>query len=91
MGGGTVEPVEWGEGYREDVLSFVDPHAIAGLRVVADGSNGMAGPTIGPILERFDDCTPFGVIPNPIHDLPPPTKKSPGVKHHRREKPPGAI
>ena len=53
-GGGSVEPVDWGEGYRADVLSFVDPHAIAGLRVVLDGSNGMAGPTIGPILERFD-------------------------------------
>jgi len=75
-GGGTVEPVEWGEAYRADVLSFVDPQAIAGLRVVADGSNGMAGPTIGPILERFDlslqtffwipDGTFPGHGPNPL-------------------------
>ena len=53
-GGGSVEPVDWGEAYRADVLSFVDPRAIRGLRVVVDGRNGMAGPTIGPILERFD-------------------------------------
>ena len=53
-GGGSVESVDWGEAYRADVLSFVDPLAIRGLRVVADGSNGMAGPAIGPILEHLD-------------------------------------
>ena len=34
------------------MLRFVDADAIGGLRVVVDGGNGMAGPTIGPILER---------------------------------------
>jgi len=75
-GGGRVEPVEWGEAYRADVLSFVDASAIRGLRVVADGSNGMAGPTIGPILEHLDlslqtffwvpDGTFPGHGPNPL-------------------------
>ena len=75
-GGGAVDTVEWGEAYRADVLSFVDRHAIRGLRVVADGSNGMAGPTIGPILEHLDvslqtffwvpDGTFPGHGPNPL-------------------------
>jgi phosphomannomutase len=75
-GGGGVEPVDWGDAYRADVLSFVDPLAIHGLRVVADGSNGMAGPTIGPILEHLDlslqtffwapDGTFPGHGPNPL-------------------------
>ena len=34
--------------------SFIDPSAIRPLRVVLDGGNGMAGPMVGPILERLD-------------------------------------
>jgi phosphomannomutase len=40
-------------GFAERVLGFVDPAAIAPLRVVLDGANGMAGPMIGPVLERL--------------------------------------
>jgi phosphomannomutase len=50
-GGGSVEPVEWGEPYRAAATAFVDPGSIGGLRVVLDGGNGMAGPTVGPILD----------------------------------------
>jgi phosphomannomutase len=53
-GGGSIEAVDAGEAFRATALSFVDPAAIGGLRVVLDGGNGMAGPTIGPILDRFD-------------------------------------
>jgi phosphomannomutase len=53
-GGGRAETVEWGERFRADVTAFVDPAAVGGLKVVLDGGNGMAGPTIGPILERMD-------------------------------------
>jgi phosphomannomutase len=53
-GGGTQEQVDWREGYAKAVLAFIDPDAIKDLRVVLDGGNGMAGPTIGPLLERFD-------------------------------------
>ena len=35
-------------------LSFIDPAAIRPLKVVLDGGNGMAGPMVGPILERLD-------------------------------------
>jgi phosphomannomutase len=53
-GGGTCEQIDWREGYAKAVLGFVDEDAITGLRVVLDGGNGMAGPTIGPLLERFE-------------------------------------
>jgi phosphomannomutase len=53
-GGGRVEAVDWGEGYRADLRSFVDTASITGLRVVVDGSNGMAGPALGPILDELD-------------------------------------
>ncbi len=33
-------------------LSFIDPDAIRPLKVVVDGGNGMAGPMVGPLLER---------------------------------------
>ena len=34
-------------------LSFIDPDAVKPLRVVVDGGNGMAGPMVGPLLERL--------------------------------------
>jgi phosphomannomutase len=53
-GGGSVERVDCNAEYAAAVLGFVDQSAIGGLRVVLDGGNGMAGPTVGPLLERFD-------------------------------------
>jgi phosphomannomutase len=53
-GGGSVEEVDCGEQFRAAVSAFVDERAIGGLKVVLDGGNGMAGPTVGPILERLD-------------------------------------
>ena len=35
------------------VLSFVDVGAIRPMKVVLDGGNGMAGPMVGPLLERI--------------------------------------
>jgi phosphomannomutase len=40
-------------GFRERVLSFVDPDAIAPLRVVIDAANGMGGAMLTPVLERL--------------------------------------
>ena len=37
----------------EHVLSFVDVGAIRPMKVVLDGGNGMAGPMVGPLLERI--------------------------------------
>jgi phosphomannomutase len=64
-GGGTAEPVDCGEEFRSAALSFIDADAVGGLKVVLDGGNGMAGPTVGPILERFElDLIPLCWIPD---------------------------
>jgi phosphomannomutase len=52
-GGGRVEEVDVAAGFHEAVLRFVDPARVAGLKVVVDGGNGMAGPMVGPLLERL--------------------------------------
>jgi phosphomannomutase len=51
---GSVEQVEVHAEFQARALSFIDPAAIRPLRVVLDGGNGMAGPMVGPILERLD-------------------------------------
>ncbi len=53
-GGGAVEQVDCGEAFRAAATAFIDPAAVGGLKVVLDGGNGMAGPTVGPILDRLD-------------------------------------
>jgi phosphomannomutase len=50
-GGGRVEAVECGEAFRAAAGAFVELDKISGLKVVLDGGNGMAGPTVGPILD----------------------------------------
>jgi phosphomannomutase len=53
VGGGSVEAVDIYEGFQEHVLGFIDPGAIRHLSLVVDGGNGMAGPMVGPLLERL--------------------------------------
>jgi phosphomannomutase len=52
-GGGGVEEVEIYDEFHRAALGFIDPGAVKPLRVVVDGGNGMAGPMVGPILERL--------------------------------------
>src|SRR3954452_10384582 len=52
-GGGSCEEVEVGDDFRAAALAFIDPTAIKPLKVVVDGGNGMAGPMVGPLLERL--------------------------------------
>jgi phosphomannomutase len=52
-GGGTAEDVKLYEEFQTAALTFVDPSAIKPLRVVVDGGNGMAGPMVGPLLQRL--------------------------------------
>jgi phosphomannomutase len=52
-GGGELEEVSLYDEFHEAALRFIDPEAIAPLRVVLDGGNGMAGPMVGPLLERL--------------------------------------
>jgi phosphomannomutase len=52
-GGGRVEQVELYDEFQEAALGFIDAEAIRPLKVVVDGGNGMAGPMVGPLLERL--------------------------------------
>jgi phosphomannomutase len=52
-GGGSVEAVDVYDDYHRRVLSFIEPDRVKPLRVVVDGGNGMAGPMVGPLLERL--------------------------------------
>jgi phosphomannomutase len=49
-GGGSLEEVDVWEGFRQHVLSFVDPAKVRPMKLVVDGGNGMSGPMVGPIL-----------------------------------------
>jgi len=52
-GTGSVEQVDLYAPFHEAALALVDTSAIAPLKVVVDGGNGMAGPMVGPLLERL--------------------------------------
>ena len=52
-GGGRHEQVEIYEEFHDAAIGFIDPAAVKPLRVVVDGGNGMAGPMVGPLLERL--------------------------------------
>jgi phosphomannomutase len=52
-GGGSVSQVDiYGE-FHDHALRSIDPSAVRPLRVVLDGGNGMAGPMVGPLVERL--------------------------------------
>jgi phosphomannomutase len=50
---GSYEEVEIADDFREAALKFIDPGVVKPLRVVVDGGNGMAGPMVGPLLEKL--------------------------------------
>jgi phosphomannomutase len=52
-GGGSVEAVDIYPDYHSQVLSFIDPGRVRPMRLVVDGGNGMAGPMLGPLLDRL--------------------------------------
>ncbi|HEU4392919.1 MAG TPA: phosphomannomutase/phosphoglucomutase [Solirubrobacterales bacterium] len=52
-GGGSFEEVDIWDEFRDHVLSFVDPGKVKPMKVVVDGGNGMAGPMVGPVLEKL--------------------------------------
>jgi phosphomannomutase len=57
-------------GFHDRVMAFIDPAAVRPLTVVLDGTNGMAGPMVGPLLERLPitalphHLDPDGSFPN---------------------------
>jgi phosphomannomutase len=52
-GGGSFEKVDVWDEFRAHVLSFIDPANVKPMKVVVDGGNGMAGPMVGPTLEKL--------------------------------------
>jgi phosphomannomutase len=52
-GGGSSEEVDIGPEFRHAALKFIDAETVRPLRVVVDGGNGMAGPMVGPLLEKL--------------------------------------
>jgi phosphomannomutase len=50
---GSLEEVDVYAEFQEAALAFIDPAAVRPLKVVVDGGNGMAGPMVGPPLERL--------------------------------------
>jgi phosphomannomutase len=52
-GPGEARRVDVLEGYVDHLLSIVDPSHLAGLRVAADGGNGMAGVALPRVFERL--------------------------------------
>jgi phosphomannomutase len=52
-GGGSFEEIDVYEDFQREALKFIDRGAIAPLKVVVDGGNGMAGPMVGPLLEQL--------------------------------------
>jgi phosphomannomutase len=69
-GGGSSETVDLYSAFHERALQVIDAGAIRPLKVVLDGGNGMAGPMVGPVLERLSELdlvptywTPDGEFP----------------------------
>src|SRR3954470_9064554 len=52
-GGGSAEDVDIYDEFHEAALKFIEPSNVKPMKVVVDGGNGMAGPMVGPILERL--------------------------------------
>jgi phosphomannomutase len=52
-GGGTHEQIDIYDDFQRDALKFIDPAKVEPLKVVVDGGNGMAGPMVGPLLDRL--------------------------------------
>jgi phosphomannomutase len=53
-GGGDVEAVDVYDDFHRHALASIDPANVKPLKVVVDGGNGMAGPMVGPLLERLE-------------------------------------
>ena len=52
-GGGAVEEIDIYDEFQRHALALIDADAVRPLRLVVDGGNGMAGPMVGPLLDRL--------------------------------------
>jgi phosphomannomutase len=62
---GSISQRDVYAGFHDRVMQFVDAAALRPLKVVLDGSHGMAGPMVGPLLERLPiDALPYHLDPD---------------------------
>jgi phosphomannomutase len=67
---GTIEEIDLYEEFQRAAMALIDPSVVKPLKVVVDGGNGMAGPMVGPLLERLGlelietYWTPDGTFPD---------------------------
>jgi phosphomannomutase len=68
---GSVEEVDIYAEFQDTALALIDAGAIRPMKVVLDGGNGMAGPMVGPVLDRLPGLelvktywTPDGTFPD---------------------------
>ncbi len=52
-GGGEVEVVDIYDDFQRHALGSIEVANVRPLKVVVDGGNGMAGPMVGPLLDRL--------------------------------------
>jgi phosphomannomutase len=52
-GEGDVEVVDIYDAFHDHALTVIDADAVKPLKLVVDGGNGMAGPMVGPLLDRL--------------------------------------
>jgi phosphomannomutase len=50
---GALQEVDVYEQFQAAALKMIDPAVVKPLKVVVDGGNGMAGPMVGPLLDRL--------------------------------------
>jgi phosphomannomutase len=50
---GNLQEVDVYEEFQTAALATIDPAVVRPLKVVVDGGNGMAGPMVGPLLQRL--------------------------------------
>jgi phosphomannomutase len=50
---GGYEEVDVYDGFKDEVLKFIDTGQVKPTKVTLDGGNGMAGPMVGPVLDEL--------------------------------------
>jgi phosphomannomutase len=50
---GGYEEVDVYDGFKDEVLKFIDTGQVKPTHVMVDGGNGMAGPMVGPVLDEL--------------------------------------
>jgi phosphomannomutase len=50
---GEVRREDLSDAFRQAALRYIEAERIAPLKVVLDGGHGMAGPMVGPLLDKF--------------------------------------